>query len=255
MAKPEVSIGHVIAVLGDIKRAAPKTKQQAKQARIAATKRRLETRQQSDDDARRIRDPRYVTSVYRLVVQSLKIPIEDGSSLADTWDLGSVEWIKTDNYPYRHLYEERFSSANLASNPEWISLFQSPTHSATQGDSEAESIRKMEGTHREVLSNKPERSAALRMACLQHFGDMRCQACNMDFVERYQESLDSPPIDVHHRYPLERGVRETDAKRDLIPLCPNCHRMVHCLGEPYIKRPELLRKRCSKPAHWWKTSR
>jgi 5-methylcytosine-specific restriction protein A len=39
-------------------------------------------------------------------------------------------------------------------------------------------------------------------------------------------------IEVHHLRPLGdgKGERETDPTKDLIPVCPNCHAMIHRCG-------------------------
>lgn len=104
-----------------------------------------------------------------------------------------------------------------------------------------------EGTRFEVTASVVERNPAARDACLRHHG-FRCAACNVDFAERYGE-IGSGFIHVHHLTPLSTitGAREVDPSRDLIPLCPNCHAMVHRTRPPLTV--EALRSRIEGSVH------
>jgi 5-methylcytosine-specific restriction protein A len=52
--------------------------------------------------------------------------------------------------------------------------------------------------------------------------------CSFDFRKTYGE-LGDGYIHVHHRTDLSKrdGEYEVDPIRDLVPLCPNCHAMIH----------------------------
>ncbi|WP_158539825.1 HNH endonuclease [Gordonibacter sp. 28C] len=79
-----------------------------------------------------------------------------------------------------------------------------------------------------------ERSPQARKECLQHYG-YECAICGMDFGKEFGEEF-SGVIEVHHLEPLNllKEEREIDPIRDLVPLCPNCHKMVHRkTGKPY----------------------
>ena len=82
-------------------------------------------------------------------------------------------------------------------------------------------------TRAEVL--RYERSASARAACLQHFG-YRCQVCDLNFEERYGE-LGRDYMQVHHIIPLHEVAGtpgyKVDGVKDLRPVCPNCHAMLH----------------------------
>lgn len=84
-----------------------------------------------------------------------------------------------------------------------------------------------------------ERNPAARKSCLDHFGP-RCRVCEFDFEKTYGE-LGKGFIHVHHMTPLSH-IRESyavDPVKDLIPVCPNCHAMLHIKqGEP-LTIPEL----------------
>jgi 5-methylcytosine-specific restriction protein A len=84
-----------------------------------------------------------------------------------------------------------------------------------------------EGARVRVEVNRYERSPANRAACIAHYG-ARCQACGFDFRNVYGE-LGEGYIEVHHRTPVSEmgGEYRIDLISDLIPLCGNCHAMLH----------------------------
>lgn len=99
----------------------------------------------------------------------------------------------------------------------------------------------LEGGRKTVTVNAIERDAKARRDCLRFFGP-RCQVCDMSFVERYGD-LGKGFIHIHHLRPLgsNRGQRTTDPTKDLVPVCPNCHAMLHQRKPPLSI--EALRKR------------
>lgn len=92
--------------------------------------------------------------------------------------------------------------------------------------------RSTEGTVTQVISTRYERSPEARAACLAHFGYDR-QCCGMNFEELYGE-IGKHFIHVHHRKPLSEiaGRYEVDPIIDLVPVCPNCHAMLHRTNPP-----------------------
>lgn len=91
-----------------------------------------------------------------------------------------------------------------------------------------------------VLVNRYERDPQKRRECVEHFG-YRCQICNFDFHEVYAE-LGADFIHVHHLEPLAEvgGEHDIDPTVDLIPVCPNCHAILHRVT-PALKPDELKR--------------
>jgi hypothetical protein len=88
----------------------------------------------------------------------------------------------------------------------------------------------VEGALKVVYVNAYERSARARADCIAHYGP-RCSACNMDFGETYGEFA-TGFVHIHHLLPLSQ-IREgylVDPIRDLRPVCPNCHAMLHYGG-------------------------
>lgn len=84
-----------------------------------------------------------------------------------------------------------------------------------------------EGAAESVLINRYERDLDARRACLAHYG-YTCRVCEARMSEIYG-ALGENYIHVHHRVPLsEVGEEyEVDPVRDLVPVCPNCHAMLH----------------------------
>ena len=89
-----------------------------------------------------------------------------------------------------------------------------------------------EGGRRAVTTTRLERSSAARRICLERKG-FRCTVCDMDFGERYG-AFGKGFIHVHHQTPLATrgGSTKTDPVRDLVPVCPNCHAMLHRQNPP-----------------------
>lgn len=89
-----------------------------------------------------------------------------------------------------------------------------------------------EGAVQQVLVNVYERDANARRDCLKHHG-LRCVICKMSFEECYGE-IGKDFIHVHHLKPLAacREDYEIDPKKDLVPVCPNCHAMLHTTDPP-----------------------
>jgi len=86
-----------------------------------------------------------------------------------------------------------------------------------------------EGALTQVSYSKHERNPALRQLCLKHFGAV-CQACGMTFETLYGE-IGKGYIEVHHLAPISQtdGEHSVDPEKDLVPLCANCHAMIHRL--------------------------
>ena len=92
---------------------------------------------------------------------------------------------------------------------------------------ETEKIVYLEGRRFSVISTVTERDRVARDECLRIYG-YSCQVCRMNFERTYGE-IGKGYIHVHHRIDLSHrsGVHSIDPRTDLIPLCPNCHAMVH----------------------------
>lgn len=85
----------------------------------------------------------------------------------------------------------------------------------------------LEGALREIQVNAYERSQQARDACIRHHGAV-CAACGFEFGKIYGVVAQGL-IHVHHIIPLSEIGEEykLDPVTDLIPLCANCHAVVH----------------------------
>lgn len=84
-----------------------------------------------------------------------------------------------------------------------------------------------EGRVSKVTVNKYERDLRARIVCIQHYG-LACSVCEFDFQKVYGE-IGIGHIHVHHLIPISE-VGEgyvVDPIKDLRPVCPNCHAMIH----------------------------
>ncbi|WP_198315184.1 HNH endonuclease [Chitinophaga sp. MD30] len=92
---------------------------------------------------------------------------------------------------------------------------------------------KFEGQILEVEETEYERNPIARKLCIEHYG-ASCQVCSFDFFQMYGD-IGHGFIHVHHTTPISTrgGQYEINPITDLIPLCPNCHAMVHRRNPPY----------------------
>lgn len=84
-----------------------------------------------------------------------------------------------------------------------------------------------EGALKRVYVNAYERNGYARAKCLEHYGYI-CAVCEFDFENTYGE-LGKNFIHVHHLISIAKIGKEyqINPKEDLIPVCPNCHAMLH----------------------------
>ncbi len=84
-----------------------------------------------------------------------------------------------------------------------------------------------EGKRLFYYTSKYERKPSNRKAAIEAHGTT-CFGCGFNFEEHYGER-GAGYIEIHHINPLYSldGEVEVDVEKDLIPLCSNCHRMVH----------------------------
>ena len=89
------------------------------------------------------------------------------------------------------------------------------------------SIRLYEGEKKRITVNAYERNPEARRKCIEYHG-ANCKVCNFDFEDVYGEH-GKGFIHVHHTIPLAsiRKGYTVDPHKDLVPVCPNCHAMLH----------------------------
>jgi len=99
-------------------------------------------------------------------------------------------------------------------------------------------VSESEGSAYKSLVKRYERSPVLRSKAIEIHG-LCCVVCGFNFLEKYGV-LGKDFIHIHHLERLaDTGERWVDPQTDLIPVCPNCHAMLHKKIPPYL--PEELR--------------
>ena len=90
-----------------------------------------------------------------------------------------------------------------------------------------------EGALIRVMANKYERNQKARRECVEKKG-YKCEVCGLDFEETYGEK-GRDFIHVHHVVPISSIGKEykLNIDTDLVPVCPNCHYMLHRKDPPY----------------------
>lgn len=90
-----------------------------------------------------------------------------------------------------------------------------------------------EGAVKQVLARKYERSRFNRTLAIQIHGTT-CFGCGFNF-EKFYGDVGGGIIEVHHLEPvhLMEKVRVVDPRTELVPLCSNCHTLVHKIDPPY----------------------
>ena len=134
---------------------------------------------------------------------------------------------------------------------EEFKIFQSEETKITQEELEQEFYIEGAVINRQV--NIYERDIRARERCLQFYkktkGRLFCQICNFDFEKAYGE-IGKDYIHIHHIMPIsEIGAQyQIIPEKDLIPVCPNCHAMLHRLSEKVLTVDELKNIICRDQA-------
>ena len=93
-----------------------------------------------------------------------------------------------------------------------------------------------EGETKTVVTKAYERSRKLRNAAIEHYtrnGIITCDCCGFEFKSFYGEVYGTSCIEIHHLKPIfqyaSMSVVQTidEALKNLLPVCPNCHRVIH----------------------------
>lgn len=94
-------------------------------------------------------------------------------------------------------------------------------------DNELENTEYVEGKPYVQYGIKYERNQALRNEAIKIHGTT-CKVCGFDFKAKYGD-LGEGFIEIHHLKPMFSIKREikVNPQKDLVPLCSNCHKMIH----------------------------
>ncbi len=164
---------------------------------------------------------------------------------ADVGDVLALEALKIHPILGQHRWEQQISGTHI---PEPVAIElelvweQYLTHSKKPHkvftlDALPEEVddtqRYREGTIRQITVNAYERNPHARRACIAKHG-WNCAICRCNFQKMYGE-IGKDFIHVHHLQPLSEvnETYEVDPEDDLLPVCPNCHAMIHRKKPPY----------------------
>ncbi len=107
----------------------------------------------------------------------------------------------------------------------------------TRKDSIAELV---EGAPKQITQTVYERNIKARQQCIDHYG-LSCFVCTFNF-EKFYGDIGKDFIHVHHltQFPLFGVEHTVDPVKALIPVCPNCHSMIHRRKKAYS--PEEIKE-------------
>ena len=90
-----------------------------------------------------------------------------------------------------------------------------------------------EGSKKTITINSYERNDVARKTCIAHYGAV-CSVCDIEFSKIYG-AIGKGFIHVHHLIELSSIKSEYNVNpvKDLRPVCPNCHAMLHRKKPPY----------------------
>lgn len=133
----------------------------------------------------------------------------------------------------KYLLNNDFSSDDLK---EALDVVSSNRQRAKKIETFDENLTINEGTQTIVRTKVYKRSSKLRAQAINYYtnidGRIKCKVCCFDFEEFYGEH-GAGFIEIHHQKPVfqfdgedvERTI--TNALENVIPVCSNCHRMIH----------------------------
>ena len=105
--------------------------------------------------------------------------------------------------------------------------------------SNKESQTLSEGQKTTITVNSYERNPEARKRCLLYYynkngGKLKCEICGFSFGEKYGEAFKGK-IHVHHKVEISSIGQEyvIDPEKDLLPVCPNCHMVIHSKKPAY----------------------
>jgi len=99
----------------------------------------------------------------------------------------------------------------------------------------------LEGARKEIESNIYERNSTARQKCLEYHG-YSCKVCGIK-MEQIYGIIAKYIIEVHHVIPLSQIGKQyiIDPIKDLVPVCPNCHTIIHTKKDPCYTIEEMWR--------------
>ncbi len=165
----------------------------------------------------------------------------DPTKIANYVEVAWSEWVPVDeridvddlftiapDAPWNSMYSSGYHLSNsdaAAILAAWNGAVTSSGQESLTGDESVGALP--EGAKKTVTVNRYERSRQARRKCLEHHGTA-CAVCEIDFGDSYG-GIAEGFIHVHHITPISSiGIEyQLDPIADLVPVCPNCHAMLH----------------------------
>jgi HNH endonuclease len=153
------------------------------------------------------------------------------------------QWYKnfTDDIPIEHKAPVIRFQKHPHDPKKYLVSFIDP--SSVEHDIESEKAEenepRKEGTVKEYYGKRYERIPANRQKAIEIHGTT-CSACGFNFSEVYGDRGEGF-IEVHHIKPLSQAeeAQYINPATDLLPLCSNCHRMIHRKSDNVLSIEEL----------------
>ncbi len=150
----------------------------------------------------------------------------------DSGELGDLlGWARQYKKPWRNVCAIQIQEKQHVSHDEIDGLITTSKEIAPNFFTAVSLARKAEalteGSVVELTLSVFERDPVARRRCLEHYGNS-CQVCGFNFGVTYGD-LGDGFIHVHHIVPLShiKELHKVDPIKDLVPVCPNCHAMIH----------------------------
>lgn len=199
----------------------------------------VSTMEKADDDMKSV----FTCIVKRLLSDGCKISIKINDNESNPLDIYSwpEHWdkieINVSKSPFFFLdFTDKEVDYLADISVKVVSLFLSlvPINIIEESDTEI-----YEGDESIVQGKKYERNPIARRLCIQKYG-CKCAVCGFDFEKEYGP-IGKGFIEVHHIVPISSIGHNhiIDPEADLIPLCSNCHSMIHRRTPPYLPK-ELI---------------
>ena len=141
-------------------------------------------------------------------------------------------YLKKNREPIDYLIEDGFKYSDVVDGLEKATEASEANRKITVYP---ENLQISEGARRKVSATVYKRSGRLRQAAIDQYsrnGSIKCEACGFNFAKKYGK-LGHGYIEMHHKKPLFQNEGQEfsefidQAINNLVPLCSNCHRMIH----------------------------
>lgn len=147
-----------------------------------------------------------------------------------------VDWVNTESLKLNYLIDNGLKKApqgpmKLENKPKLLDYikrsvneYKNKIYRETEMN---EVIKLVEGKEMEQLILRRERNIKARDRAIELHG-VSCSVCGVNFEDIYGE-LGKNFIEIHHIKPIsnQKGEYEINPEKDLIPVCSNCHSMLH----------------------------